>query len=160
MEFEIHSVNSIIRRAKYEFPMKTMLISIGDPDAPSPKLLHKPDFVLRLLFDDITPEDAVDRLELSEELLNEPEKLNEILKDFNTFLFTDDMANDIVKFVKQHIEEASLLICQCEYGRSRSAAVGAAIMECFNGTGSTVFSDAKYSPNLFVYKKLLKKLRQ
>lgn len=46
------------------------------------------------------------------------------------------------------------IICQCEYGQSRSAACAAAIREHFYGEGIEIFADYRYYPNQLVYNKL------
>ena len=46
------------------------------------------------------------------------------------------------------------IICQCEYGQSRSAACAAAIREHFYGEGIEIFADYRYCPNQLVYNKL------
>lgn len=46
------------------------------------------------------------------------------------------------------------IVCQCEYGQSRSAACAAAIREHFYGDGIEIFADYRYYPNQLVYNKL------
>lgn len=46
------------------------------------------------------------------------------------------------------------IVCQCEYGQSRSAACAAAIREHFYGEGVEIFADYRYYPNQLVYNKL------
>ena len=46
------------------------------------------------------------------------------------------------------------IICQCEYGQSRSAACAAAILEYFHQRGITIFADYRYYPNQLVFNKL------
>ena len=46
------------------------------------------------------------------------------------------------------------IVCQCEYGQSRSAACAAAIREHFYGEGIEIFADYRYYPNQLVYNKL------
>ena len=47
------------------------------------------------------------------------------------------------------------ILCQCEYGQSRSAACAAAILEYFDATGISVFADYRYYPNQVVYHKVM-----
>ena len=49
------------------------------------------------------------------------------------------------------------IICQCEYGQSRSAGCAAAILEHFQGNGITIFRDYKYYPNKLIFNKVSKK---
>ena len=51
------------------------------------------------------------------------------------------------------------LICQCEYGQSRSAGVAAAVMEYYYSKGIHIFADVRYYPNKLVFRKLLCSLR-
>ena len=53
MKIEIENFKSIQKRAKTAWKSGTALISIGDTDAPEPVLEHKPEWILRLVFDDI-----------------------------------------------------------------------------------------------------------
>ena len=52
------------------------------------------------------------------------------------------------------------ILCQCEYGQSRSAACAAAIKEYFFGNGITVFADYRYYPNQLVFNKVYDALRR
>lgn len=51
------------------------------------------------------------------------------------------------------------MICQCEHGQSRSAAVAAAIMEFRSRRGITVFAHDSYYPNKVVFRKVLEALK-
>ena len=46
------------------------------------------------------------------------------------------------------------IICQCEYGQSRSAGCAAAIREHFYSDGIKIFADYRYYPNQLVYNKV------
>ena len=62
----------------------------------------------------------------------------------------DEMASFIVKaFMGQ-----KNIICQCEYGQSRSAGCAAAILEYFYGNGISIFSNYTYYPNQVVFHKI------
>ncbi len=152
---EIFSRADMEKRALRPFVPNTTLISIGDPDAPSPRFLFKPSRALRLVFDDLTPELAVDYLELPKALLHDPLRLEEEAKAFGTVLFSDKLAMRAAAFILQFAEETDIFICQCEFGQSRSAAFAAAIAEYCNGDGARIFSDRRYAPNPFVYEKVL-----
>ncbi len=157
MKLEIHSFESIQKRANTPFEPHTALISIGDPDAPQPTLVHKPENVLRLVFDDITHEEARDRLELPP---LPDDELELLLAKYNTILFTDEMAQTTARFILNHAPHTDKFICQCEFGQSRSAAVAAAIAEFFGGHGKIIFMDKRYSPNMLVYRKLLETMQK
>lgn len=160
MNFEIHSFESIQKRAETPFEPHTSLISIGDPDAPPPKFSHKPDHILRLVFDDITIEEVKEEFKLPDWVGDSVQKLTELLKQHNTFLFDEAMALRTARFVYDHYDESVLLICQCEYGQSRSAGMAAAIAEHFYGMGIEVFADEQYSPNKLVYRKMMVALEE
>lgn len=56
----------------------------------------------------------------------------------------------LVAFIKSH--SSYRFICQCYEGKSRSAAVAAAIDESRKeGNGAKYFKDPKYTPNKFIY---------
>ena len=46
------------------------------------------------------------------------------------------------------------IICQCEYGESRSSGCAAAILEYFYKTGNFCFTDYRYYPNQVIYHKV------
>ena len=52
------------------------------------------------------------------------------------------------------------LICQCEYGESRSSGCAAAILEYFYKTGISIFTDYRYYPNQVVYHKVFDALKK
>ncbi len=51
------------------------------------------------------------------------------------------------------------IVCQCEYGQSRSAACAAAIKEYYDRDGISVFADYRYYPNQLIFNKVLDALR-
>lgn len=55
--------------------------------------------------------------------------------------------------VKAYIDGKNI-ICQCEYGQSRSAGCAAAILENFYRRGIDIFAEYKYYPNQVVYHKV------
>lgn len=146
MQVEIHSFGSIERLARQPFAPGTSLISIGDTYAAPPVLIHRPDHILRLQFDDVTPEDF----------------------DYETGgayafrLFSEDQARQIADFVYRHLEDTAVFLCQCRFGHSRSAAVAAAIKEHFDHSGIEIFADeqGRYCPNVLVFRKTLKALNE
>ena len=78
-------------------------------------------------------------------------------KDYGSLL---PEAKEIAAFIQKNISEGKDIICQCEYGISRSSGCAAAIMEHYEQKGISVFSDYRYTPNLFVYHKVLMGLNQ
>ena len=74
-------------------------------------------------------------------------------------MFSDEQAMDIATFYFEYKDIISTLICQCEHGQSRSAAVATAIMEIRSGSGIEVFAHDRYYPNKVVFRKVLKSLQ-
>lgn len=64
-------------------------------------------------------------------------------------------ATSIAEFVNKNLKLGKNIICQCDYGMSRSAGLAAAIMEHYKHEGIKVFADYRYIPNLFVFNKVL-----
>ena len=80
----------------------------------------------------------------------------EILKDFGlTFDTYFPEAKELATFIKQAVNDGLDIICQCEYGQSRSAACAAAIMEYYDKRGVEIFADYRYYPNQMIFNKLL-----
>ncbi len=63
-------------------------------------------------------------------------------------------ADKIAEFIYKAFNSGMDIICQCEYGQSRSAGCAAAILEHFYHTGITVFADYKRYPSQVVYHKI------
>ena len=150
MKIAIMSRKRIEKMAQQPFPERTAVISITDSDALPVEFPNAPDFLLALAFDDVDPKSDL---------------LNELLQDFPDFqyefqIITEQQAEKIANFSKIMYISADLLICQCEFGQSRSAAVAAAIMEHFSGNGIDIFSDDRYCPNKYIFRKVLGKLQE
>lgn len=69
-------------------------------------------------------------------------------------------APDIAAFIYHAYNRGMDIICQCEYGQSRSAATAAAILEHFYHNGISIFSNYDYYPNQVVYHKTFDALEQ
>ena len=149
----------ILNRKKIEdFCLKPMqqrvtLISITDYDNNFANLKYKPEFLLQLAFNDVPVGDGfIEEMgrELTEtEIANLEEKYHSA---------TDEQVEKIVHFYNEIKEHTDLLICQCEYGQSRSAAIAAAIMEYETKNGIDIFANDWYCPNKSLFRKLLKHL--
>ena len=63
-------------------------------------------------------------------------------------------AEKLAEFIADAINNGFDIICQCEYGQSRSAACAAAILEVFNKSGIEIFADYRYYPNQLIFNKL------
>ncbi len=68
-------------------------------------------------------------------------------------LFSMEMAEQIIEFIKKHKKVETLLI-HCYAGQSRSCAVGAFAVKMLGGDNSVYFE--KYNPNMYVYDTLVK----
>ena len=64
-------------------------------------------------------------------------------------------ADELAGFIYEARERGLDIICQCEYGQSRSAGCAAAILQHFFGNGIDIFADYRYYPNQLVYHKVL-----
>ena len=69
---------------------------------------------------------------------------------------TDDLANFIREAKANNLD----IICQCDYGQSRSAACAAAILQHFERRGIDIFADYRYYPNQLVYHKIFDALEK
>lgn len=63
-------------------------------------------------------------------------------------------ADELAEFIYKAKENGLDIICQCEYGQSRSAGCAAAILQHFSKNGIDVFTDYRYYPNQLVYHKV------
>ena len=63
-------------------------------------------------------------------------------------------APELTEYINKAFRDGRDIICQCEYGQSRSAGCAAAILEHFYRRGIEIFADYKYYPNQVVYHKV------
>lgn len=63
-------------------------------------------------------------------------------------------ADKLAEFIYQAKEDGLDIICQCEYGESRSSGCAAAILEHFYHNGISIFADYRYYPNQVIYHKI------
>lgn len=69
-------------------------------------------------------------------------------------------ADELAEFIYKAKEDGLEIICQCEYGQSRSAGCAAAILQHFERRGIDVFVDYRYYPNQLVYHKVFDALER
>ena len=69
-------------------------------------------------------------------------------------------ADELAKFIYQSLNDGYNIICQCDFGQSRSAACAAAILQHFEGRGIDIFADYRYYPNQLVYHKIFGALKR
>ena len=153
MKILIKSRTEIEAMSQTQFPTHTALISITDAGLDFAELVHKPEFLLQVAFDDVDNDIFIDELGRKP---NEGERqsLEEKYK-----MLTDSQALQIASFYYDHKDTISTLICQCEHGQSRSAAVAAAILEFRSRRGISIFSHDSYYPNTVVFRKVLSALK-
>lgn len=63
-------------------------------------------------------------------------------------------ADKLAEFIYQAKKDGLDIICQCEYGESRSSGCAAAILEHFYHNGISIFADYRYYPNQVIYHKI------
>jgi len=124
-----------------------VIMSITDPDLELPAFAPNENRlgILSLQFYDL--DDISDQME--------PKDAVEYLAQFGDGLFKDDQAAEIVEFVEGIKDRIKGMLIHCEAGVSRSAAVAAFTELMLNGSNERVFQDRRYSPNQYVYRKLL-----
>lgn len=111
------------------------IISIRDCEDEPIILTNKPPLFLSLAFDDVIPGDG------------------------EGMPISDEQARVVAEFVLKNRDKIRMLVCQCTYGQSRSAAVAAAVMEYFAHRGIKIFADDRYFPNKNVFRKVLSALQ-
>ena len=154
MEVAIFNRDQIETLAQGGFAERTALISITDAGWKFASLENKPDFLLQLAFDDVDNDVFVD------ELGRTPTAEERSQIESKYYMLTDEQAGEIASFILSVQDNVDLLICQCEHGQSRSAAVAAAVLEYLNKSGIEIFADDNYYPNKMVFKKVLEQMRK
>ena len=149
MQIHILSREKIEKLAKAPFEPDTAVISITDFVTDFAELENKPKYLLQLVFDDVDNDVFQDHPRLRRETVE---------KKYH--MYTTVHAKAVAGFYEQIKNTAKVLICQCEHGQSRSAAVAAAIMELQDKNGIEVFADDNLWPNKMVFKKTLEALRK
>lgn len=76
-------------------------------------------------------------------------------EDRETIMFSDEMAQQVIDFVKQHKlgKDINRCIIHCDAGRSRSRGLASALSLIFNGDDKDIIKG--YAPNMLVYRKIL-----
>lgn len=138
----ILSRNQIEKLALSPFLPNTALVSVRDTGDDVPKLKYRPLWFLQLVVDDISSDESEDYKE----------------KEYT--LFNEQTARQIADFIICHKDKAETIICQCEYGQSRSAAIVAALSEFFWKSGIDIFADDRYFPNKLVFRLTLQALNE
>ena len=63
-------------------------------------------------------------------------------------------ADEVAEFVYEIYNKNMDLICQCEYGQSRSAGCAAAVLEHFFRSGIWIFANYDYYPSQIIFNKM------
>ena len=146
MNVSIHSRDSIEKLISNSFPPNTAVISFNDPlyeninsNAPLIDFKGKSERIFRLSLPDI-----------------DIDSLDEYGYNINTY-FTE--SDKLAKFIIDSYNDGLDIICQCEYGESRSSGCAAAILEYYYHNGISIFSDYDFYPNKLIFNKLLLSLK-
>ena len=146
MEVSIYSRNSIKELIEKGFPQNTAVISFYTPkdkrDYEENRVNY--DGVCNKVFYVGIPDIDI-------------EILSEYGYTYKTYLAE---ADELAKFIYEAKADGLDIICQCDYGQSRSAACAAAILEHFEGRGIDIFVDYRYYPNQLVYHKIFDALEK
>lgn len=137
MIVKVLSLSAIERLIEKGLPANTAIVSFSDTEDDFVEFPKGTD-VLQIAFYDIRPHTVV------------KEHYDKILPE----------AKQIAEYIYQKKKEGKDLICQCDYGISRSAGLAAAVLQRWSNKGIEVFADYRYTPNQFVYNKVLKELEQ
>lgn len=134
---------------------KLAVISITDFGAPQAEMVFKPEHLLRLSFNDIPL-----GKDLEEEFFRalSPEEIRNL--EIEHHAMSEEQIAQVVEFYNLIKDKADAVICQCEHGQSRSAAVAAALTQFVNGDGIEIFADSRYCPNKSIYRALIQKLKE
>lgn len=147
MKVEIYSRKAIEKILEKNFPRNTAVISFYDPPG---KLRNK----------DYKPVDYKGRAERLFQVAIHDIDLT-VLPDFGLNYETYfPEADRLGEFIYRAKNDGLDIICQCEYGESRSSGCAAAILEYFFKTGISVFADYRYYPNQVVYHKVFEALEK
>ena len=147
MKVEIYSREAIVNLLLSDFPNNVAVISFYDYTGDCKGSGYAPvDYSVRT--------DRVFKIELRDLDF-------EILSIYNfTYETYFPEADDLAKFIYDAHSDGLDIICQCEYGKSRSAGCAAAICEHFYQSGLSVFTDFRYYPNQLVFNKVLESLEK
>lgn len=146
MKVQIYSRKAIEDLMKVGFPKDTGVISFYSPSR-SDRVNYA-----KICFDGVC--DRVFHIML-------PDIDIEILENYgytyDTYLVE---ADELARFIYAAKNDGMDIICQCDFGQSRSAACAAAILQHFEGRGIDVFADYRYYPNQLVYHKVFDALEK
>ncbi len=145
MQVSIYSRKEIENLLQEGFPENTAVISFYDPPG---KLGNRESAVDYKGRPDMLFQVAVNDIDL--------QVLGDYGLTFDTY-FTE--VEELAEFIHEAKRLGKDIICQCEYGQSRSAACAAAILEYFESNGISVFRDYRYYPNQLIFNKVYEALK-
>lgn len=145
MKVSIYSREAVEELLKNDFPKDTAVISFYDP-----------------------PNIRTGEISTPVDYKGKPERIFtatvldidiDILADYGlTFDTYFPEVDSLAEFICQAHDDGLDIICQCEYGQSRSAECAAAILEHYCNDGISIFADYRYYPNQMVFNKIKKAL--
>lgn len=147
MQVQIFSRDATEKLLKGDFPQNAAVISFYDPPNIRTGEITKP----------------VDFKEKAERVFTIPlydidiDILEDYGLNFETYFPEVDR---LAAFIDKAYRDGLDILCQCEYGQSRSAACAAAILEHYYKNGISVFADYRYYPNQLVYNKVYNALER
>ncbi|MGN0529111.1 MAG: hypothetical protein ACI4IE_08250 [Eubacterium sp.] len=146
MKVSICSREAIEKLIEYNFPKNTAVISFYDPKSKYSIYDTPVDYssVTDRVFYICIPDLDITAFE-------------DVGLTFDTY-FTE--AYNLAEFIYNAKNEGLDIICQCDYGESRSAGCAAAILEHFYKTGISIFADYRYYPNQVVFNKVFDALEK
>ena len=133
---------------EHPFVEKMAIISITDYGYDFAELKNKPHYLLQLAFDDVDGDVFID------EFGDNPSHEDKLKIEKKYHMLSDEQALQVVNFVNEVWDKVDVIVCQCEHGQSRSAAVAAAITQFKYQNGIEIFADERYYPNKLVYRKV------
>lgn len=141
MKLQIYSRQDIEELLQGNFPENTAVISFYDP----------PNIRTGEIYSPVNFDKKADRVFTVSVYDIDIEILPDYNLNFDTYF---PEATALASYIKKAHHDGLDIICQCEYGQSRSAACAAAILEHYYHNGISVFADYRYYPNQLVFNKV------
>ena len=148
MKVSVYSREAIEQLLKEQFPNNTAVISFYDPPSRRTGEIY---------------ERPVNYMNKAKRIFAIPlhDIDIDILEDYGlTFETYFPEVDRLAAFIHNAVNDGMDLICQCEYGQSRSAACAAAILEFYDKNGISIFADYRYYPNQLIFNKVKKALEK
>ena len=153
MKFLITNRQGLEQLCSKPFNKPTAIISISDYGSDLVNIKYKPKHLMRLIFDDV----PIGK-DLEEDFGYEMSETEIKKMELKFHSMSEGQVKDIVAFYNEVKNDVETVICQCEHGQSRSAAIAAALTEFTYKNGIDIFADNSYCPNKSIFRKVLKGL--